>query len=90
MICWYYLLLLRHDDSGSRYAVLVSAALALVAGGLVLAVDPDALGLVGALVSTLSGAVGGWVSGYGYARAGANEMIPPGSTIRPSPPRRRR
>lgn len=73
-----------------RGAVLVSAALALVAGLLVLAVDPDALGLVGALVSTLSGAIGGWVSGYGYARAGANEMIPPGSTIRPSPPRRRR
>ena len=72
-----------------RRAALASAALALVAGLLVLAADPDGLGLVGALVSTLSGAVGGWVSGFGYARAGGNEMIPPGSTIRPRQPRRR-
>ena len=78
------------DFGRRRNAVFLSAALALVAGLLVLAVDPDVLGLAGALVSILSGAVGGWVSGYGYARAGANEMIPPGSTIRPSPPRRSR
>ncbi len=77
------------DYARRRNAVFLSGALALVAGLLVLATDPDALGLAGALVSTLSGAVGGWVSGFGYARAGGNEMIPPGSTIRPSQPRRR-
>ena len=85
-----YALYATNADYGRRRrAVFVSAALALAAGLLVLAADPDGLGLVGALVSTLSGAVGGWVSGFGYARAGGNEMIPPGSTIRPSQPRRR-
>ncbi|MDP9426962.1 MAG: hypothetical protein M3P37_13280 [Actinomycetota bacterium] len=72
-----------------RSAAFASAALALVAGLLVLVSDPDPLGIAGALVSTLSGAVGGWISGFGYARAGGNEMIPPGSTIRPSQSRRR-
>ena len=78
------------DYARRRRAVFVSAALALAAGLLVLAADPDGLGLAGALVSTLSGAAGGWVSGFGYARAGGNEMIPPGSTIQPSQARRRR
>lgn len=73
-----------------RTAVFLSSVLALVAGLLVLVVDPDSLGIAGALVSTLSGTVGGWVSGFGYARAGGNERIPPGSTIRPSESRRRR
>ena len=77
------------DYARRRSAVLLSGILALVAGALVLATDPDPFGLAGALVSTLSGAVGGWVSGFGYARAGGNEMIPPGSTIRPKQPRRR-
>ena len=77
------------DYARRRNAVLLSGALALVAGVLVLATDPDPVGLAGVLVSTLSGAVGGWVSGFGYARAGGNEMIPPGSTIRPKQPRRR-
>ena len=77
------------DYTRRRNAVLLSGILALVAGVLVLATDPDPFGIAGALVSTLSGALGGWVSGFGYARAGGNEMIPPGSTIRPSQPRRR-
>ena len=86
----YALYATKVDYARRRRAGLVSGALALVAGGLVVVADPDALGLAGALVSTLSGAVGGYISGFGYARAGGNEMIPPGSTIRPSPPRRRR
>ena len=85
----YALYATKADYGRRRSAVFVSAALALAAGLLVLAADPDGLGLAGALVSTLSGAVGGWVSGFGYARAGGNERIPPGSTIRPSQPRRR-
>lgn len=84
-----YALYATNADFGHRRnAVLVSAALALVAGLLVLAADPDGLGFSGALVSTLSGAVGGWVSGFGYARAGGNDRIPPGSTIRPNRSRR--
>ena len=85
-----YALYATNADYGRRFwAVLVSAGLALATGLLVLLADPDPLGLAGAVVSTLSGAVGGWISGFGYARAGGNEMIPPGSTIRPSSPRRR-
>ncbi|QIN78227.1 hypothetical protein GBA65_06565 [Rubrobacter marinus] len=86
-----YALYATNADYGRRRAAaLLSGGLALVAGLLVLVVDPDPLGLAGALVSTLAGAAGGWVSGFGYARAGGNEMIPPGSTIRPSRPRGRR
>ncbi len=73
-----------------RRLVLLAAGLALVAGLLVVAADFDPLGVAGALVSTAAGAAGGWVSGIGYARAGGDDMIPPGSTIRPRGPRRPR
>jgi hypothetical protein len=67
---------------------LVGAGLALLAGiGLVLS-DPDAVGIAAILISAVSGALGGWVGGAGgYARAGGDEMIPPGSTIQPRGPR---
>ena len=58
------------------------AALAVLAGLGVVATDPDPLGFGGALISTVSGAIGGYVSGAGYARAGGDDMIPPGSEIR--------
>jgi hypothetical protein len=69
---------------------LVGAGLAVLAGvGLVLS-DPDAVGVAAALISTVAGALGGWVGGVGgYARAGGDEMIPPGSTIQPHGPRRK-
>jgi hypothetical protein len=35
--------------------------------------------VVVALVSTLAGAAGGWTAGMGHARAGGDEMIPPGA-----------
>jgi hypothetical protein len=35
--------------------------------------------VVVALVSTLAGAAGGWTAGTGHARAGGDEMIPPGA-----------
>ena len=76
------------DPSRRRRLGLIGAGLALVAGvGLVLS-DPDAVGVAAALISAVSGALGGWVGGVGgYARAGGDEMIPPGSTIQPRGPR---
>ncbi len=73
-----------------RRLMFAGAGLAVFAGLLVLLTGFDLLGAAGVLVSTLSGAVGGWVSGIGYARAGGDAMIPPGSTIRPRPPRQPR
>lgn len=71
-----------------RRLVLLAAGLALLAGLLVVAADFDSLGVAGALVSTVAGIVGGAVAGAGgYARAGGDEMIPPGSTIQPRGPR---
>ena len=53
----------------------------MLAGLGVVVTDFDALGIAGALISTLSGAIGGYVSGAGYARAGGDDMIPPGAEI---------
>jgi hypothetical protein len=72
-----------------RNLVLAGAALAVLAGLGVAVTDPDLLGVLGALISTLSGAIGGYVSGAGYARAGGDDMIPPGSQIRRREPRRK-
>jgi hypothetical protein len=62
--------------------VYAGSALAVLAGLGVVATDPDPLGVGGALISTASGAIAGYVSGAGYARAGGDDMIPPGSEIR--------
>ena len=72
-----------------RRAVLVAAGLAVLSGAIALVLDFDLLGLLGILFSTAAAAVGGSVGGTGYARAGGNEMIPPGSTIRPRERRRK-
>ena len=77
----------RADYARRRQAVLLAAVLAGLAGLGVVAAGFDPLGVLGALVSTAAGAVGGWVSGAGYARAGGEDMIPPGATIRPREPR---
>jgi hypothetical protein len=69
-----------------RLAV-VGAALAVLAGLGVVVTDFDPLGVLGALVSTLAAAIGGYVSGAGYARAGGDDMIPPGAEIQPRRPR---
>jgi hypothetical protein len=68
-----------------RLAV-AGAAFAVLAGLGVMATDFDPLGVLGAVVSTASAAIGGYVSGSGYARAGGDEMIPPGA-VRRSPPK---
>ena len=84
-----YALFSRRADFERRGLLLLGGALAALAGLVVVATDPDPVGIFGALVSTAAGAAGGWVAGIGYARAGGNEMIPPGSTIRPREPRRK-
>jgi hypothetical protein len=65
------------------------AALAVLAGLGIVAIDFDLLGVLGALVSTVAAAAGGYVSGSGYARAGGDDLIPPGAEIQPRGPRRR-
>lgn len=76
-------------DTPRRWRLgLVGAGLAVAAGvGLVLS-DPGLVGVAAALISAASAALAGWVGGAGgYARAGGDEMIPPGSSIRPRGPR---
>ena len=74
------------DFERRRNLAVVGAVLAVVAGLDVVATDFDLLGVLGALISTLAAAVGGYVSGAGYARAGGDEMIPPGA-VRRLPPK---
>jgi hypothetical protein len=69
--------------------VLIGAVATAVAGLAVLLTSFEYQELIGAAVATVAGAVAGRVSGGGYARAGGDDMIPPGSTIRPREPRRK-
>lgn len=75
------------DFERRRNLVSAGAALAVLAGLGVVVTDFDPLGVLGALISTLSGAIGGYVGGSGYARAGGDDMIPPGAEIRRREPR---
>lgn len=77
-----YALYARAALSGRRAALLGALVLA-GAGGLGLTVaDPDPVGIAGAVIALVSGAFGGWVGGFGYARAGGEEMLPPGAVSR--------
>jgi hypothetical protein len=67
------------DFRRRRNLVLAGAALAGVAGVALLAADFQAVAVVGALIATAAAALAGWVGGAGYARAGGEEMIPPGA-----------
>ena len=62
-----------------RLLVLAGAASALVAGAAILAADFEPPAVVGGLISTGAAALAGWVAGAGYARAGGEEMAPPGT-----------
>lgn len=62
-----------------RRLVLVAALLVGVTGLALLVSHFDPILVVVALVSTLAGAAGGWTAGIGHARAGGDEMIPPGA-----------
>ena len=48
---------------------------------MVLSLSFSGAGAVSAIISALAGALAGWVGGSGYARAGGDDMIPPGATI---------
>jgi hypothetical protein len=78
----YALFATGRDLRWRRRAVLLAAALSVLSGAVAFLVDFDPISLLGALVSTASAAAGGYVGGIGYARAGGDAMIPPGSTIR--------
>ena len=76
-------------DASRRWRLgLVGAGLAVVAGvGLVLS-DPGTVGIAAVLISVVSAGLAGWVGGAGgYARAGGDDLIPPGATIRRREPR---
>src|SRR5215216_1915423 len=73
------------DFGRRRNFFLAGAVLAVLAGIGVVVTDFDPLGVLGALVSTVSGAVGGYVSGSGYTRAGGDDMVTSGAVHR-SPP----
>jgi hypothetical protein len=80
-----YALFSTHADlDRRRNLVLAGAALALVAGLVMLVADFEPLAIVGALISTVAAALAGWVAGVGYSRAGGDDMIPPGAVRRQS------
>ncbi len=81
-----YALFSRDDYRRRRVAAFAGAGLVFGAGLVVLVAGFDMAGLVAALLSTGAGAIGGWVAGIGYARAGGNEMIPPGAVLREPEP----
>jgi len=86
-----YSLFSKAPYSRRKVFAFVGSGLALGAGFAVLIPGFDAAGLVALVLSTGAGAVGGWVAGIGYARAGGEEMIPPGAVLRqPEPSRGRR
>jgi hypothetical protein len=75
-----YALFARTAEMGRRRrAVLLAALLVGVTGLVLLVADFDLVRLIVALVSTLAGAAGGWTAGIGHARAGGDDMIPPGA-----------
>jgi hypothetical protein len=87
-----YAMFSRYSDfDRRRNLVLAGAAVALVAGLVMLVADFEPLAIVGALISTVAAALAGWVAGVGYSRAGGDDMIPPGAVRRQSrgPDRRR-
>ena len=89
-----YLLLYALFATGKRFErrwriVLFAAVLSTLSGVVALVLDFDLLGLLGALFCMAAAAAGGYVGGMGYARAGGDDMIPPGATIRPKEARRK-
>jgi hypothetical protein len=67
------------EMSRRRRLVLVAAVLVGVVGLVLLAAGFDPISVVVAVLSTIAGAAAGWTAGVGYARAGGDEMIPPGA-----------
>lgn len=85
-----YALFATGRDFGIRRRMfLLAVGISVLSGVIALLLDFDLLGLLGALFSATAAAVGGFVGGFGYARAGGDEMLPPGSTIPRREPRRK-
>ena len=61
-----------------RNLVLTSVVLTGMTGLVLLTFNFSLLQVFVAVVATLSGAAGGWTAGIGHARAGGEEMLPPG------------
>jgi hypothetical protein len=72
----------KAETQRRRRAVVLAALLVGVPGLVLLLADFDPISVVVAVVSTLAGAAGGWTAGVGYARAGGDDMIPPGTAVR--------
>ncbi len=72
-----------------KRVVLLAALLSVISGTVAFLVDFDPISFLGVMVATASAAAGGYVGGIGYARAGGDAMVPPGSTIRRKETRRR-
>lgn len=62
-----------------RNLVLAAALLTGVTGLVLLAFNFSWLQVFVAVIATLSGTAGGWTAGIGHARAGGEEMLPPGA-----------
>ena len=78
-----YSLFAARAEMRLRRRLVLVASLLVGAGGLaLLAANFDPILVVVALVSTLAGAAGGWTAGVGHARAGGEEMVPPGAAAR--------
>lgn len=84
-----YALFANGPHDRRRRMVLIAALLVTVSGVTLLVMDFEPLQALIALISTVAGAAGGWTAGIGYARAGGDEMLPPGATIRRREPRRK-
>ena len=69
----------KAETQRRRRAGVLAALLVGVPGLALLFAGFDPLLIVVAIVSTLAGAAGGWTAGVGYARAGGDDMIPPGA-----------
>ena len=85
----YVLFATGQDLKRRQRMLLLAAALSVLSGAVALLLNFDLLGFLGALFSTAAAAAGGLVGGAGYARAGGDAMIPPGSTIRRREPRQK-
>ena len=79
LLLLYALFATGHVLARRRQAVLLAAGISVISGVVALLLNFDLLGLLGVLFATAAAAVGGLVGGVGYARAGGDEMLPPGT-----------
>jgi hypothetical protein len=75
------------DHERRRKLVLVSAGLVGAVSLALLAANFSLLQVATVVLSVLAGAAAGWTAGVGYARAGGEEMLPPGAPTRRRKPR---